>query len=305
MEVKILTDTGCDLPEEIIKEYDIDILPIIVIKDNDEYLDQFTISPKEVFDGMRAGDVFSTAQIPAQSFTEKFEEYSNLNQPVLYLAFSSGLSGTYQTSVVVKETIKEKYPQLDLDIIDTRAASLGFGLIVLAAAKMAKEGKTKEEIISGVNKQMESLQSIFTVDDLEYLFRGGRVSKTTAFVGGLLNIKPVLTVNKEGKLIPIEKVRGRNKVFKRMVEIMKERNQGADYSNSLVAISHGDDIEGAMRLKDMIYEEFGTKEFLINTIGAGIGSHSGPGTITLFFYSKWFLRVGLCLLFSFGLIILG
>ncbi|TJX14017.1 DegV family protein [Tissierella creatinini] len=286
MGVKILTDTGCDLPVEIIKEYDIDILPIIVIKDNAEYLDQVTISSKEVYDGMRAGDVFSTAQISAQSFTEKFEEYSKKDQSVLYLAFSSGLSGTYQTSVVVKETIKEKYPRLDLDIIDTKAASLGFGLIVLSAAKMAKEGKTKEEIIEEVNKQIDSLQSIFTVDDLEYLFRGGRVSKTTAFVGGLLNIKPVLKVNKEGKLVPIEKVRGRNKVFKRMIEIMRESNEGIDYSTSLVAISHGDDLEGAMKLKDMVKEEFNPKEFLINTIGAGIGSHSGPGTIALFFFQR-------------------
>lgn len=286
MRVKILTDTGCDLPVDIIKDYDIDILPIVVIKDNEEYLDQLTISSKEVFDGMRAGQVFSTAQIPAQSFNEKFEDYAKSDQPVLYLAFSSGLSGTYQTSLLVRETIKENYPQLDLEIIDTRAATLGFGLIVITAAKMAKEGKTREEIINEVNIQVENLQSIFTVDDLEYLFRGGRVSKTAALVGGLLNIKPVLTVNKEGKLVPIEKLRGRNKVFKRMIELMKERNEGADYSTSLVSISHGDDIEGAMKLKDMISQEFGTKDFLINTIGAGIGSHSGPGTIALFFHSK-------------------
>lgn len=286
MRVKILTDTGCDLPVDIIKDYDIDILPIVVIKDNEEYLDQLTISSKEVFDGMRAGQVFSTAQIPAQSFNEKFEDYAKSDQPVLYLAFSSGLSGTYQTSLLVRETIKENYPQLDLEIIDTRAATLGFGLIVLTAAKMAKEGKTREEIINEVNIQVENLQSIFTVDDLEYLFRGGRVSKTAALVGGLLNIKPVLTVNKEGKLVPIEKLRGRNKVFKRMIELMKERNEGADYSTSLVSISHGDDIEGAIKLKDMISQEFGTKDFLINTIGAGIGSHSGPGTIALFFHSK-------------------
>ena len=173
-----------------------------------------------------------------------------------------------------------------MEIIDARAATRGFGLIVLTAAKMAKEGKTREEIINEVNIQVENLQSIFTVDDLEYLFRGGRVSKTAALVGGLLNIKPVLTVNKEGKLVPIEKLRGRNKVFKRMIELMKERNEGADYSTSLVSISHGDDIEGAMKLKDMISQEFGTKDFLINTIGAGIGSHSGPGTIALFFHSK-------------------
>ena len=286
MGVKILTDTGCDLPREILEEYEIDILPIIVIKDNKEYLDQITISPKEVYDGMRAGEMFSTAQISPQSFTEKFEEYGKNKDSVLYLAFSSGLSGTYQTSVIVKEQVKEKYPDLDLDIIDTKAASLGFGLVVYKAAIMAKEGKPKDEIINAVGQLLDSLVHVFTVDDLEYLFRGGRVSKTAALVGGLLNIKPILEVNEEGKLVPLEKIRGRNKVFKRMIEIMKEKNEGVDYSNTLVGISHGDDLEGANKLKEMIAEEYGVKDFLINSVGAGIGAHSGPGTITLFFFVK-------------------
>lgn len=286
MGVKILTDTGCDLPREILEEYEIDILPIIVIKDNKEYLDQITISPKEVYDGMRAGEMFSTAQISPQSFTEKFEEYGKNKDSVLYLAFSSGLSGTYQTSVIVKEQVKEKYPDLDLEIIDTKAASLGFGLVVYKAAIMAKEGKPKDEIINAVRELLDSLVHVFTVDDLEYLFRGGRVSKTAALVGGLLNIKPILEVNEEGKLVPLEKIRGRNKVFKRMIEIMKEKNEGVDYSNTLVGISHGDDLEGANKLKEMIAEEYGVKDFLINSVGAGIGAHSGPGTITLFFFVK-------------------
>lgn len=286
MGVRILTDTACDLPKKIIEDYDIDLLPIIVIKDNKEYLDQMTISPKEVYDGMRAGEIFSTAQIPAQSFAERFEKYGQNKDSVLYLAFSSGLSGTYQTSMIVREQVKEKYPDLDLDIIDTRAASLGFGLVVYKAAILAKEGKSKEEIISAVQGLMDSLEQVFTVDDLEYLLRGGRVSKTAALVGGLLNIKPILEVDDEGRLVPLEKVRGRNKVFKRMVEIMKERNKGINYSDTMVAISHGDDLEAVNKLKDMIAEEFGVKEFLISSVGAGIGAHSGPGTIALFFITK-------------------
>lgn len=286
MKIKILTDSCCDLPIEIINEYNIDVLPIVVLKDEKEYFDQINITPKEVYDGMRKGEIFKTAQISPISFQEKFEEYARDKVSVIYVAFSSALSGTYQTSLFVKESIKEEYPDFDIDIVDTKAASLGFGLIVLHAAKLAKEGKTKEEILNEISSVRNRLESIFTVDDLEYLFRGGRVSKTAAVVGGLLNIKPILEVSEEGKLVPVEKIRGRNKVFKRMIEMMSERGKDADLENQIVAISHGDDIESANKLKEMVEQTFGTKTFIMNMIGAAVGSHSGPGTITLFFLSK-------------------
>lgn len=286
MAIKILTDSGCDLPVEILKEYDIDVLPIVVIKDDKEYFDQETISSKEVYEGMRNGVVFKTAQINPLSFTQKFREYGEKQSSAIYIALSSGISGTYQTSVLVKETVMEEYPDLDLNIVDSKGASLGFGFIVLQAAKLAKAGKTRLEILEEIEFYKENLEQVFTVDDLEYLFRGGRVSKTAAMVGGLLNIKPILQVSNEGKLIPIEKVRGRNKVFKRMVEIMQERGYSNDLKNPMVAISHGDDLESLNKLKEMIEESFGTKEFLINDAGAAIGSHSGPGTIALFFMTK-------------------
>ena len=286
MKIKILTDSCCDLPIEIINEYNIDVLPIVVLKDEKEYFDQINITPKEVYDGMRKGEIFKTAQISPISFQEKFEEYARDKVSVIYIAFSSALSGTYQTSLFVKESIKEEYPDFDIDIVDTKAASLGFGLIVLHAAKLAKEGKTKEEILNEISSVRNRLESIFTVDDLEYLFRGGRVSKTAAVVGGLLNIKPILEVSEEGKLVPVEKIRGRNKVFKRMIEMMSERGKDADLENQIVAISHGDDIESANKLKEMVEQTFGTKTFIMNMIGAAVGSLSGPGTITLFFLSK-------------------
>jgi DegV family protein with EDD domain len=286
MKIKILTDSCCDLPIEIINEYNIDVLPIVVLKDEKEYFDQINITPKEVYDGMRKGEIFKTAQISPISFQEKFEEYARDKVSVIYVAFSSALSGTYQTSLFVKESIKEEYPDFDIDIVDTKAASLGFGLIVLHAAKLAKEGKTKEEILNEISSVRNRLESIFTVDDLEYLFRGGRVSKTAAVVGGLLNIKPILEVSEEGKLVPVEKIRGRNKVFKRMIEMMSKRGKDADLENQIVAISHGDDIESANKLKEMVEQTFGTKTFIMNMIGAAVGSHSGPGTITLFFLSK-------------------
>ena len=285
MKVKILSDSACDLPKEIIEEYDIDILPIVVLKDEKEYLDKVNIEPEKVYDGMRKGEVYKTAQIGPATFTEKFEEYAKNKESVIYLAFSSELSGTYQTSVVVKDSIKNKYPYLDLDIIDTKAASGGFGLIVFEAAKLAKEGKTKEEIIKAVEFFRNNIQHIVTVDNIEYLFRGGRVTRTQAFVGGLLNIKPILHM-KDGKLLPLEKVRGKNKAIHKMLDLVEERLEEGGLQNQTVFITHGDDLEGAIRLKQMIAERFNAKNFVINIIGAAIGAHSGPGTLTIYFFKK-------------------
>lgn len=285
MAIKILSDSACDLSKEIIEEYNIDILPIILNKGDNEYLDNVTITPEEVYEGMRNGEMYKTAQIPPNMFNEKFLEYAKNGDSVIYIAFSSGLSGTYQTSLFVRESILEEYPDLDLSIVDTKAASGGFGLIVLQAAKLAKEGKSKEEILKAVEFYKENMEYIFTVDDIEYLFRGGRVSRVQAFVGGLLNIKPILNVE-DGKLVPIEKVRGRQKVFKAMLDMMEERAKNADLKEQLICITHGDDLEGALKLKELIQEKFGAESFIINIIGAAIGAHSGPGTIALFFMKE-------------------
>lgn len=285
MSVKILSDSACDLPEDIIKEYNIDILPIVVIKDEEEYLDKVNISPNRVYEGMRNGQTYKTAQIPPNIFSEKFEEYARNGDKVIYLAFSSGLSGTYQTSLFVRDSIKEDYPDLDLEIIDTKAASGGFGSIVFQVAKLAKEGKSKEEILEAANFYINNIKQIFTVDDMEYLLRGGRVTRTQAFVGGLLNIKPVLHVE-DGKLIPLEKLRGKNKVLKRMLSLIEEESKDTNLENQTIVITHGDDLETAMKMKELISERFGTKDFIINTIGAAVGAHSGPGTLAIFFYKK-------------------
>lgn len=285
MTVKILSDSGCDLPKEIIKEYNIDILPIVVTQGDKEYLDQETIDPIQVYKGMRNGETFKTAQISPTMFQERFKKYSENDDSVIYLSLSSGLSGTYQTSVLVADSIKEQNPSFDLDIVDSKAASGGFGLIVLEAAKLAKAGKTKDEILEAIDFYKEHIEHVYTVDDIEYLFRGGRVSRTQAVLGGILNIKPILQVE-DGKLVPLDKVRGKNNVYKKMIEIMEQRGKKADFTQQTIIITHGDDLDSAMKLKELIEEKFGAKTFLLNMIGAAIGAHSGPGTLALFFFSK-------------------
>ncbi|MNC36463.1 Fatty acid-binding protein [compost metagenome] len=259
------------------------MLPLMVYLDNQEFRDGETMNPQEMFQGMREGKVYKTAQVPLQIFREVFQRHAENGDTCIYVAFSSALSGTYQSGVLAKNEILEDYPDVKLEVVDTKCASMGFGLVVLMAAELAAQGKSMEEILEAIRFHALHMEHIFTVDNLEYLYRGGRVSKTAAFIGGLLNIKPVLDVE-DGKLIPIEKLRGRRKVLDRMVAIMAER--GVSQDRQVIGISHGDDIEAAHSLRDMIRERFGCKDFVISQIGGAVGAHSGPGTLALFFLNR-------------------
>lgn len=284
MRLKILADSCCDLPKELIDEYHIDILPITVINGDKEYEDFFQITAKEVYDQMRVGVEFKTAQIPPKVFIDKFTEYAKDNIDVIYIAFSSQLSGTYQSSIFARETVKEQYPNVNIEIIDTKAATLGCGMIVLKAAEMVMSKEPKENIINTIYDYIENLEHIFTVDDIEYLFRGGRVTRMQSLLGGMLNIKPVLHVE-DGKLIAIEKARGNNKAYKFILEEMEKR---IIHKNDIdiISIAHGDDEDLAMKIKLMIEEKFKVNKFLIGHIGAAIGAHVGPGTIAIMFSNK-------------------
>ncbi|MGX5478250.1 DegV family protein [Bacillus thuringiensis] len=284
MGVKIITDSAADLPVELLQAYDIDLILLRVYDEAEtEYLDGVTLESVTLLQKMREGAVYRTSLPSLETFQEKFVSYAKEGNPCIYLAFSSELSGTYQSSVVIKEEVKETYADLDLEIIDTKCASLGQGLVVLEAAKMAKDGASKEEILNRVAFLMNHMEHIFTVADLQYLVRGGRLSKVAGFIGGLLNIKPILNVE-EGKLVPLEKVRGKKKVLSRIVDIMEER--GKDLKGQTIGMTHGDDLETAEALKALITERFGCEVFIVNTIGAAIGAHTGPGVITLFFLNE-------------------
>lgn len=284
MGVKIITDSAADLPVELLQAYDIDLIPLRVYDEAEtEYLDGVTLESVTLLQKMREGAVYRTSLPSLETFQEKFVSYAKEGNPCIYLAFSSELSGTYQSSVLIKEEVKETYANLDLEIIDTKCASLGQGLVVLEAAKMAKDGASKEDILKRVDFLINHMEHIFTVADLQYLVRGGRLSKVAGFIGGLLNIKPILNVE-EGKLVPLEKVRGKKKVLGRIVDIMEER--GKKLKGQTIGITHGDDLETAEALKALITERFGCEVFIVNTIGAAIGAHTGPGVITLFFLNE-------------------
>ncbi|HET7580907.1 MAG TPA: DegV family protein [Bacillales bacterium] len=278
MAVKIITDSASDLPKSLVEEYDIDVVPFVVLIDNEEYYDGETIGPDELYAAMKDGKTPRTAQVPYERMKETFEKYAKQNESALYIGFSSALSGTYQTAELIRNELREDYPSFDFDTIDSKGASIGEGFMVLDAARMAKEGKSKQEILDRTRRNIEQMDYLFTVDNLEYLQRGGRIGKAAAFFGGLLNIKPLLSVE-EGKLVPIEKIRGRKKVYPRIVELLKER--GGDLQGQTIGLPHADSPDAVEKLKSMIREETGATDFMELPIGAVIGSHAGPGTFAI------------------------
>jgi len=283
MSIKILADSACDLPFDFYEENNVTLFPLKVHLDDTEYEDLITIQPNKVYQSIREGKMPKTSQASPLGFEEAFTKMAENNEDGIYIAFSSELSGTYQTAVMMLEQVKEKYPDFDLTIIDTKCASLGVGLIVKEAAKLAKENASKEEILKDVEFRCEHMEHLFTVNDLDYLAKGGRVSKASAFLGGLLNIKPLLNVE-DGKLVPIEKHRGRKKLLRRIIELMQER--GNDLNSQIIGISHADDEETALEMKELIQQELHVNDIYISSIGSAIGSHTGPGTIAFFFQNK-------------------
>jgi DegV family protein with EDD domain len=283
MPVKILADSACDLPKDFYAEHNVTLFPLKVQVNGQEYEDVKTIDPKTVYDAIRSGDVPKTSQVSPLLFEEVFTKMAENNEEGIYIAFSSALSGTYQTSVMILDQVKEKYPNFNLTIVDTKCASLGFGLVVKEAARLAAENVSKVEILKDVLFRSQHMEQLFTVEDLDYLAKGGRVSKASAFLGGLLNIKPILNVE-DGKLVPIEKIRGKKKVYRRIVELMKER--GENFSNQIIGICHADTEETLEEVKTLIMEELQPKDIFTSSIGSAVGAHTGPGAIAIFFLNK-------------------
>jgi DegV family protein with EDD domain len=283
MQVRILADSACDLPKSFYEENHVTLFPLKVEMNGEEYEDVKTIDPNTVYEAIRNGVVPKTSQVSPLLFEEVFTEMAEKNEDGIYIAFSSQLSGTYSTAVMILDQVKEKYPNFNLTIIDTKCASLGFGLLVKEAASLAIKNTGKEKILEDVLFRSQHMEHLFTVEDLDYLAKGGRVSKASAFLGGLLNIKPILNVE-DGKLVPIEKIRGKKKVMRRIIEIMKER--GSNMEEQVIGISHADSEETVQEMKAMIEDEFHPFEVFISSIGSAVGSHTGPGTIAIFFLNQ-------------------
>ena len=280
----ILTDSSADLPASLVEKLDIEVLPLSFNLDGKTYLnypDNREIDPHDFYEKLRAGDNATTSAVNVHDYVETLEKYLKEGRDVLVLAFSSGLSSTYQSSVLAVRELNEAYPDRKLYTVDTLCASLGEGLLVSLAADQRAQGKTIEEVRDWVLENRLHLCHQFTVDDLYFLKRGGRVSATTAVLGSMLQIKPVLHVDNEGHLINIAKARGRAASLKALVDKMEKT--AIEPEKQTVFISHGDCLEDAQQVEKMVKERFGVKHVVINYVGPVIGAHSGPGTVALFY----------------------
>lgn len=288
MPYTIVTDSSCNLPEELIDELELEVLPLVFMIDDTQYqsyLKGEVTDLKQFYTMMREGKVITTSLPNLSDAEDLFESLLKNGNDILYLGFSSGLSGTYEGMRTIGNTLAERYPERTFVSVDTLAASVGQGLIVYYAAKKKQAGASLDEVAQWVTDNRLNLAHWFTVDDLMFLYRGGRVSRTAAFAGSLLNIKPVLHVDDEGLLIPMEKTRGRKKSIQALVSHMEETGN-APLKDQVIGISHGDCIEDVEYLQKLITEKFGVTNYLINYVDPVIGAHSGPGTLALFFLAS-------------------
>lgn len=281
MDFQIITDSCCDFPTPMYGQLGLTFVPLTVEFRGNTSDDRNDDTLKDMYDGLRTGEVAKTSAVNPSRWSQAMEKALAAGKDVLVLAFSSGLSTTYQSAVIAAEELKDAYPDRKIQVIDTLCASMGQGLLVWYACKKRDEGLSLDEVAQWVLDNRLHLCHWFTVDDLMYLKRGGRISAATALVGTMLQIKPLLHVDDEGHLINMTKTRGRKAAIDAMVK--KAQELGAGYDNSTMFISHGDCLSDAEYLSRQLKEKCGVKDVVISYVGAVIGSHSGPGTLALFF----------------------
>ena len=279
----ITTDNMADLPESYLKEHNIMTMSLTYLLDGVSYTEENSLPEKEFYAKMRAGSMPTTSQVNVQEAKEKFLAFAKVCPQIVHIAFSGGLSGTYNSAAMAAKEIMEEDPSITIRVVDSLCASLGEGLFVHKAVMHRDAGMSMDELVSWLEENKLHVCHNFTVDTLFPLFRGGRVSRATAIVGTMLSIKPMLHVDNEGKLINIGKVRGRKKSLIGLVDAMEQQIGSWRDKNDVVFISHGDCEEDANFVRDEVEKRFGIHNFLINYVGPTIGAHSGPGTLALFY----------------------
>jgi len=289
MKTILLTDSCCDLPLSYVKENSENIeiigMPINIGADNfvDDLGDQNYDHP-EFYNQLRSGILAKTAQITPVDFHKAFKKHYDQGRSTVYIGFSSGMSGTFNNAVLAKQMIHEEHPDAIIDIIDSHSASIGQGVLCMKAINMIKSNANQNAIVDWVQDNKMNTQHWFAVCDLMYLKNGGRIPASIAAVGTLLNVKPILTVNVDGKLKSHSKVRGRKKSLRYLAEKVKEKNEHTDHP--VIVIAHGDCLEDANRMKEMVLSEFTDAEIVVSEISATIATHVGPNMIAIGFMGE-------------------
>ncbi|MGI5997658.1 MAG: DegV family protein [Lutispora sp.] len=279
---RIIVDSTCDLPDELIERYDIRMLPLTVSINGKEYMDKVNIKVDEVYESMRKGICPKTSQPNPSDAYNLFKECVSKGEDFIFLSFSSKLSGTYQTICSIVEDLKKQYNNIKMEVIDTKSGSLATGLIALQASKLLQAGKSFDNVINAVKKMIQHVEHVFTITDLSWLTKGGRISKSQGIIGNMMNIKPILHVN-DGVMEVIQKVRGKKKALKAILDIVEERM--SKFPNQIIGISHADDIDTAKELQAMIQSGMGEAKVIVSKIGSVLGSHLGIGGVGVFFFN--------------------
>ena len=283
----IITDSSCDLPDSLVRELELEVLPLAFIMDGKTYRnypDNREMSPEEFYSRQKDGMMATTNAVNVGEAAEAIESVLKRGLDVLVLGFSSGLSATFSSFQIAAEELAEKYPERKVYAVDTLCASLGQGMLVYQAAKLRQEGKTIEEVRDWAEANKLRQCHWFTVNDLFFLKKGGRVSAATAVVGTMLQIKPVLHVDDEGHLINVGKARGRKASLNALVDKVGELAE--DPASQIMFISHTDCADDALYVAEEVRKKHGAKKIIINSIGPVIGAHTGPGCVALFFMGR-------------------
>ena len=281
---QIITDSGADLPTDLLASLDVKLASLSLLFRGQVLADSVTDETKTFYQAMREGESATTSAINPDGWAAVMEPVLKEGKDILVIAFSSGLSTTYQSAVIAADELREQYPQRTIRVVDSLCASLGQGLLVWYACQKRDAGMSLNELADWVETRKWNLSHWFTVDDLRYLKRGGRISAATALVGTMLNIKPVLHVDEEGRLVSVTKTRGRKASIQALLQQMEASMLPGE--NDTAFICHGDCLEDAQLLASLVKERCGVKEVFIGYTGAVIGSHSGPGTLALFFLGE-------------------
>lgn len=279
----ITTDNTGDLPEDYIAEHQLKTMWLPYFLEGEVYREDSSLPYQDFYKKMREGCMPTTSQVNPAEAKEYLSRFLKINKNIIHIAFSSGLSGTYDSVRLAAQELMEEQPDCRIAVVDSLAASMGEGLFVHKALEQQRAGLGFDELVQWLEDNKQHVCHYFTVDDLFHLYRGGRVSKAAAVVGTMINLKPVLHVDDEGHLIPVSKVRGRRKSLNALVDYMEKQMGSFRDRNDIVFISHGDCYDDAVYVQEQIKERFGIERFLIGPIGPTIGAHSGPGTVALFF----------------------
>ncbi|MFN2363624.1 MAG: DegV family protein [Halarsenatibacteraceae bacterium] len=281
MNKEIVIDSACDLPENMIKNYR--VLPFRIIINEQEYKDGKDININQVYKHIRNKDYPKTAQVSPVDFKNTFTELAKNNKDCLYIAFSAAMSGSYQTAKLMAQKVKAEYPNFNIEIVDSKAGSTALGLLVNYASKLLKQNLSVNKIAEILREKRNNLVHLFSLDNLTTLQKKGRLSKGKAFIGNLLNIKPILEVI-NGEIVLTKKVRGKQKTLNKIIKEMANKSKQLD--KQIIGISHADDKELALELKDLIKEKYNPEDFMINLISPVLGAHLGIGGIGVFFFTE-------------------